>query len=149
MSVKRSQRFKPIHNLAVQREDMAAQTLGRTQRALSEHNTKLSELTNYYHDYVKRFTEQAEKGMSITQVQSYQNFIAQLELAIAEQKTQIIRMTETCNSRRLDWTIQRKKSQVLEKVMTRYQNKEQQNDNRKEQRLADEFVANRYWHKKS
>ena len=147
MSAKRSERFKPIHNLAQQREDVAAQTLGKIQRELSNHHSKLSELLHYYHDYIARFTQQAEKGMSIIQVQSYQNFIAQLEVAINEQKKHIKRISETCDSSRADWTVERQKSQVLEKVMIRYQKQEQQTDNRQEQRRSDEFTANRYWHK--
>lgn len=86
MAVKRSERFKPIHNLAQQSEDVAAQTLGKIQRELSNHHLKLSELMMYYEDYTARFNQQAEKGMSIIQVQSYQKFISQLEVAISEQK---------------------------------------------------------------
>ena len=148
MAVKRSQRFKPIHNLAQQSEDVAAQTLGKIQRELSEHHLKLSELMKYYQDYTTRFNQQAVQGMSIIQVQSFQKFIAQLEVAIAEQKKSISRVTEARDSSRAEWTIERQKSQVLEKVITRYQKKELQDSNRQEQRRSDEFVANSYWHKK-
>lgn len=147
MTLKRSQRFKPIHNLAQQSEDVAAQTLGKIQRELSNHHLKLSELMMYYQDYTTRFNEQAGKGMSITQVQSYQKFISQLEIAIREQKKRISRVSEARDSSRADWTIERQKTQVLEKVMTRYEKQEQQIHNRQEQRRADEFVANRFWHK--
>jgi len=147
MSAKRSERFKPIHNLAQQREDVAAQSLGRIQRELSSQTLKLSELTKYYQDYITRFTQQAEKGMSVIQAQSYQNFISQLETAIFEQKKHLLRITEACNSKREEWTVERQKSQVLEKVMTRYQKQEQQTRNRQEQRRSDEFVSNRFWHK--
>lgn len=148
MATKRSERFKPIHNLAQQSEDVAAQTLGKIQRELSSHHLKLSELMKYYQDYTSRFNQQAEKGMSVVQVQSYQKFISQLEVAINEQKRNINRVTEACDSSRADWSIERQKSQVLEKVITRYQKQEQKNLNREEQRRSDEFVANRYWHQK-
>lgn len=144
---KRSERFKPIHNIAQQREDVAAQALGRMQRELANHKLKLAELVQYYQDYVTRFNQQAVKGMSITQVHSYQNFISQLETAIAEQKRHISRIAEACDSSRADWTVERQKSQVLEKVIIRYQNQETQAFNKQEQRNTDEFVANRYWHK--
>ena len=147
MAVKRSERFKPIHNLAQQSEDVAAQTLGKIQRELSNHHLKLSELMAYYEDYKTRFTEQAGKGMSITQVQSYQKFISQLEIAISEQRKHISRVTEACDSSRADWNVERQKTQVLKKVITRCQKQEQQIHNRQEQRRSDEFVANRFWHK--
>jgi flagellar FliJ protein len=147
MAVKRSERFKPIHNLAQQSEDVAAQTLGKIQRELSEHHLKLSELMEYYQDYRTRFSQEAEKGMSVTQVQSYQKFISQLEIAIAEQKKHITRMTEACDSSRADWNAERQKTQVLKKVITRYEKQEQRDLNRQEQRRSDEFVANRFWHK--
>lgn len=147
MTVKRSQRFKPIHNLAQQSEDVAAQTLGKIQRELSEHHEKLSELMKYYQDYQARYNEQATKGMSIIQVQSYQSFISQLEIAIKQQKEHIIRVSEACNSSRAEWTVERQKTQVLKKVMNRYEKQEQQVSNRQEQRRNDEFVANQFWHK--
>lgn len=148
MALKRSDRFKPIHNIALQREDIAAQTLGKIQRELSKHHLKLSELMEYYEEYRSRYNEQAAKGMSIIQVQSYQKFISQLEIAILEQKKHITRVTEACDTSRVTWTAERQKSQVLEKVMQRYQKQEQQVKNRQEQRHADELVANRYWHNK-
>lgn len=147
MRSKRSERFKPIHNLAQQSEDVAAQTLGKIQRELSNHHLKLSELMEYYQDYTKRFNEQAGKGMSVIQVQSYQKFISQLEIAITEQKKNISRASEACDSSRADWTVERQKTQVLEKVITRYKKQEQKIDNRQEQRHSDELVANRFWHK--
>lgn len=147
MALKRSDRFKPIHNMAQQSEEIAAQTLGKIQRELSEHHLKLSELMKYYQDYTTRFNEQAGKGMSIVQVQSYQKFISQLEVAISEQKKHISRTAEACDSSRAEWTVERQKTQVLEKVITRYKKQEQQISNRQEQRRSDEFVANRFWHK--
>jgi flagellar protein FliJ len=147
MPLKRSERFKPIHSLAQQSEDVAAQTLGKIQRELSEHHEKLSELMKYYQDYKNRFNEQATKGMSIIQVQSYQKFISQLEVAITQQKEHIIRVSEACDSRRADWTAERQKTQVLKKVMIRYEKQELQVSNRQEQRRNDEFVTNQFWHK--
>lgn len=147
MPLKRSDRFKPIHNLAQQSEDMAAQTLGKIQRELSDHHLKLSELMKYYEDYTARFNQKAEHGMSIAQVQSYQKFISQLEIAISEQNKNITRVTEACDSSRADWTVERQKTQVLEKVITRYKKQEQQVSNRQEQRLSDEHVTNQFWHK--
>lgn len=147
MTIKRSQRFKPIHNLAQQSEDVAAQTLGKMQRELSKHHEKLSELMKYYQDYQERFKQQATKGMSIIQVQSYQKFISQLDIAIKQQKEHIGRVSEACNSSRAEWTVERQKTQVLEKVMNRYEKKELQASNRQEQRRNDEFVSTQFWHK--
>lgn len=148
MIKKRSQRFKPIHQLAQRREDVAAQTLGKVQRELNEHQLKLAELIQYYEDYQTRFTEQASNGMSISQVQSYQNFISQLKIAIVEQKKNISRVEEACDSKRAAWNTERQKSQVLEKVISRHEKKELQDENKQEQRRMDEFVSNRFWHLK-
>ncbi len=147
MALKRSQRFVPVHKLAKQSENMAAQTLGKVQRELEAQHARLNELMMYHEDYVQRFTEAASKGMNITQALSYQKFISQLETAIGEQKKQIERMREACDARKADWNSERKKTQVLEKVMLRYRKQEQQQEQRQEQRRNDEFVANQYWHK--
>lgn len=148
MTKKRSQRFKPIHQLAQRREDVAAQTLGKVQRELTEHQDKLAELIQYYEDYQTRFTEQASNGMSISQVQSYQNFISQLKIAITQQRQHISRVEEARDTKRAEWTTERQKSQVLEKVISRHEKKELQEENKQEQRRLDEFVSNRFWHLK-
>ena len=147
MTIKRSLRFKPIHQLAQQSEDVAANTLGKIQRELTQHHEKLSELMQYYQDYQTRFNEKASNGMSVVQVQSYQKFISQLEIAIKQQKEHIVRVSEACDSSRVDWTSERQKTQVLQKVMNRYEKKEQLASNRQEQRRNDEFVSNQFWHK--
>ena len=148
MTKKRSQRFKPIHQLAQRREDVAAQTLGKVQRELTEHQDKLAELIQYYEDYQTRFTEQASNGMSISQVQSYQNFISQLKIAITQQRQHISQVEEARDTKRAEWTTQRQKSQVLEKVISRHEKKEVLEENKQEQRRLDEFVSNRFWHLK-
>lgn len=147
MTLKRSQRFKPIHNLAQQNEDVAAQTLGKIQRELNQQHDKLVELTKYYKDYLERYNQKASQGMSVAQLQSYQNFMSQLEIAIKQQKEHILRVTEACDSSRAEWTSERQKTQVLEKVMTRYKKQEQKIINKQEQRSNDEFVSNSFWHK--
>ncbi len=147
MSQKRSERFKPIHSLAKQSEDTAALTLGKIQNELTAHHAKLSELMKYYHDYKVRFNEQASKGMSVVQVQSYQKFISQLDVAITQQKEHIARVTEACDCCRADWTVERQKTQVIEKVITRYKKQELHDFNLQEQRLSDEHVSNQFWHK--
>ena len=115
MKNKRSDRFKPIHNLAQQKQDVAAQSLGKIQSELNNHHLKLTELIQYYDDYQMRFAQQAVNGMNINQVQSYQNFISQLEIAINEQKKQVNRVTEACDLSRDDWKQERQETQVLEK----------------------------------
>lgn len=147
MAVKRSERLKPIHGLAQQREEVAAQALGRMQRELNNQTQKLTELMGYYQEYQVRFAEDAKHGMNVTQVQSYQTFISQLEVAIEEQKKIITRVTEACTSSKKEWHNERQKSQVLEKVVTRYQQHENKQENKQEQRLLDEFVNNRHWHR--
>lgn len=147
MTQKRSQRFKPIHHLAQQSEDVAAQTLGKIQRELSLHHEKLLELNEYYQDYQARFNQQAVNGMSVVQVQSYQKFIAQLETAIQQQKLHIARVSEACDSSREDWTSERQKTQVLQKVIDRYEKQERHSLNKQEQRQNDELVTNSFWHK--
>ena len=147
MALKRSERFKPLHRLAQQSEDVAAQTLGKIQRELNDQHARLDELVMYHEDYTRRFSQQASKGMSITQVLSYQKFISQLEAAIEEQKRQIQRVSEACTACRDDWHEERKKTQVMEKVMLRYRKQEQVIQNRQEQRRNDEFVSTQYWHK--
>ena len=148
MKNKRSDRFKPIHNLAQQKQDVAAQSLGKIQSELNSHHLKLTELIQYYDDYQMRFAQQAVNGMNINQVQSYQNFISQLEIAINEQKKQVNRVTEACDLSRDDWKQERQKTQVLEKTIERFQKQESKENNRKEQRRTDEFVTSQYWHQK-
>lgn len=144
--MKRSDRFKPVLNVAQQKENNEAKLLGRMHQELSVQTKKLDTLTEYQKDYQQRFNQEAAKGMSAIQLQSYQNFISKLDHAIIEQQKSISRVQEACQSQQVQWHAQKRQTQVLDNVMQRYQSFETKQSIRNEQRTSDEMVANRYWH---
>lgn len=147
--MKRSDRMKPILDVAQRREQQAAHVLGRVQRDLTEQRNKLYTLNEYREEYKQRFHSQATQGISATQLHSFQQFIQQLDLAINEQLKKIFRLEEACNSSRKNWQHERQHTQVLDSVMTRFENLEKVQQGRREQRMLDEMIAARFWRSKN
>ena len=147
--MKRSDRMKPILDVAQRREQQAAHVLGKLQRDLDEQKNKLYTLSQYREEYKHRFQFQASQGMSATQLHSFQQFIQQLDQAISEQQKKIARLEEACSSSRQNWRHEKQHSQALDSVVNRFQHQEKIHNDRREQRLLDEMIATRFWHNKN
>lgn len=146
--MKRSDRMKPILDVAQRREQQAAHVLGRVQRDLNEQRNKLYTLSQYREEYKQRFQFQAMQGISATQLHSFQQFIQQLDLAINEQVKKIARLEEACASSRKNWQHEKQHSQAIDSVVNRFIGQERIQHDRREQRLLDDMITARFRHNK-
>lgn len=138
MTMKRSRRFKPVVKVAENREQDAARVLGGAQTALNQAQQRLAELENYREEYIKRFHATGAVGMSAAQMMDYRQFLAKLDLAITEQGRVIEQTTGVVEQRRQEWFDCRGNVKMLDTVVTRYQNDEKRDADRKEQKDLDE-----------
>lgn len=140
---KRSRRFQPIQRLARHSEDQAAQQLGKAQRHLSDQEQRLQELIAYRDEYAQQFHVNGQAGLDGRQLQAYQSFLNQLNLAIEQQKQQILSAEEKCTERRHDWRQQHTHSEVLNSAVKRIKVQEQRKEQQQEQRSNDEQAMRR------
>ena len=135
---KRSKRFMPIQRLAKHGENQAAQQLGRSKKALTEQEIRLQELVAYREEYAQQFHLTGQGGLDGRQLQSYQSFLNQLDIAIEQQKQKIIHAQQNCEERRVNWREKHTHSEVLNSAVKRIKVQEQKIEQRKEQRDNDE-----------
>ena len=140
---KRSRRFQPIQRMAKHGEDQAAQRLGLSNKALSDQELRLQELIAYRDEYAQQFHQTGQGGLDGRQLQSYQSFLNQLDIAIEQQKQQILNAQQNCDEHRLEWRQKHTHSEVLDSAVRRIKVQEQHNEQKQEQRNNDEQAMRR------
>lgn len=139
----KSERMKPVLQVADSREEQAAKALGECQRLLQERMQRLEGLQSYQAEYVRHFQEVGGAGATAQRLHDLQRFLANLATAIEQQQYQVELARQQCEKKRLLWQEARSKSIALEKVVARFQEDERMIAERKEQKVNDEHAMNK------
>lgn len=143
--MKKSERMLPIKQIAADHEQEAVKDLGRSQSALSEHEMKLEQLKNYRAEYARLFQEHGSRGMDGSRLRAYQSFLAQLDMAIRAQHDMIQHIVGECEQKRQVWRQRHTRTQALGKTVERFQHAERGQQDKQEQREADDRANSRFW----
>ena len=133
-----SDRFKPIHKIASQKERKAAADLGESIKQRDAAAQRLNELRTYLDEYLERFARATRNGLSRNQIMEYQVFIAKLETAIDHQEEVVARSQQDFDSSKARWRGRYTKSKAMENAIERMREAEQKDRDRKEQADADD-----------
>ncbi|GMR08246.1 MAG: hypothetical protein BMS9Abin26_1251 [Gammaproteobacteria bacterium] len=144
----RSQRLKPILNLAENREKDAARKLGEWRQQLIHRQEKLNELIQYRSEYHQSFQDKAVQGLHGRQINDYHSFLSGLELAIKKQRQQIQQTEVICEQMKQQYLVRHKDTRVMDKVVERFRGDEQLQQRRDEQKETDEHALNMFRHKR-
>ena len=138
MARRKSQRFELLQKLAGKYEEIAARDLGKSASNLDAQKARLTELKQFREEYIQQFHSSGAEGISGAAIQSYQNFIRQLELAI-EQQTQTVLAAETdqANKKHI-WEGKHRTTRIYEKTKDQFAAKEQKDKERREQKELDD-----------
>lgn len=134
-----SDRFKPIHKVASQRERKAAAALGESLKKRQAAQHRLDELRQYLAEYLERFSRAAQRGISSSQVLEYQVFINKLEAAIEQQEKIVLQSERHCDTSKEQWRGRYSKSKAMENAIDRMKIRERKDSDRREQAEADEI----------
>lgn len=143
--MKKSDRMIPIKQIAQDHEQEAVKDLGQSQRALSEHELKLQQLKDYRVEYARLFQEHGGRGMDGSQLQAYQGFLAQLDVAIRAQYDMIQHVATECDQKRQVWQQRHTRTEALGKTVDRFKAAEQKQQARQEQKEADDRTNSQFW----
>jgi flagellar FliJ protein len=134
-----SDRFKPIHQLASQKERKAAVELGESIKQRDSAQLRLAELEQYHKEYLERFADAARNGLNSNQIVEYQVFIGKLEDAIVEQRRIVQRVEQDCLQTRQQWQGRYTKAKAMENAIDRMRLAERRQDDRREQAESDDL----------
>ena len=134
--------------LATTATDEAAVRLGNAIRATDKAEKKLELLQKYRDDYANRFQAKMAQGLSPMGYRNFQAFIDKLDEAIAGQQ-QVVKDAENGVAREKGaWQASERKRMSYDTLATRAEKAEQRRENRKDQKLNDEFAARSGQHKR-
>jgi flagellar protein FliJ len=136
--MKRSERMHTVERVVCDVERKRAESLGASERRLSECESKLTELQNYQKSYAEQFNARAGAGIGAAGLRDYQTFMARLAEAV-KQQTQLVTQARADRDAELKtWQSAAQRSEAVGGLVKRWQTEERREDDRQEQRESDE-----------
>jgi flagellar FliJ protein len=136
--MKRSERMHTVERVVSDVEKKRAESLALSERRLSECESKLTELQNYQTTYAEQFNARAGAGIGAAGLRDYQTFMARLAEAV-KQQTQVVSKARADRDTELKtWQSAAQRSEAVGGLVKRWQSEERREDDRQEQREADE-----------
>lgn len=132
--------LKLLKEIAVKEVDLAAEALAHAMKAESEAKSKYEMLLEYRQEYVKNLNKILEAGMGAEAYQNFQNFFKKLDQAITGQQ-EVLEMTkQQVNIQRQLWQESQRKKLSYEVLAQRSDKRELKVEQKRDQKLMDEFA---------
>lgn len=138
MVKRKSERIKLLQKLAGQYEQLAAQDLGRSTSNLSEQINRLEQLKQFRMEYTDQFRQAGQQGMDGRSIMAFQNFLQQLDTAIAQQQQTVDAAQHDKQKKKTVWQDKHTTTKVYDKTLDKTLKKEHEQDERKQQNDADD-----------
>ncbi|CAI0750071.1 Flagellar fliJ protein [Serratia quinivorans] len=129
-----------LRDLAQDAVEQATQQLGQVRKAQQAAEQQLSMLLNYQDEYRQKLNNQLSGGMESSNWQNYQQFIGTLEQAITQHRQQLTQWEQKVESAVKYWQDKQQRLNAFETLHTRAQSAELQLENKRDQKLMDEFA---------
>lgn len=141
--MKKSKRLDPIVLIASNKEREAAILLAKKNSILESRQTKLKELQQYLAEYRQRYTSQGVSGLTVRNMRDVFAFMHKLESAIEQQKQLVIASERELTEQKENWKALKLHMDSLQKIVERYKHQEIVEQDKKEQKEADDRMHQR------
>ena len=135
------QQLAMLTDLADERHDRAAKKLARALSMLKDSESRLALLQDYCADYHARLAQSAASGVAPAELRNYREFIARLEEAIAQQRTEVEALNKGVADCRTGWMLERRRKQSYAVLIDRADLATREVEARRLQKLVDEFAG--------
>ena len=139
MSESRIRRLMPVVDMALEEERKAATVLGQCQQQFDDAQSRLSDLEYYCTEYAKGWTQRGEQGVGREWPMNYQRFMAQMEVALEQQRQTVEWHSQSIEKARESWRERYQRLEALRKLIEKYRLEAQARADRQEQKLLDEL----------
>ncbi|WP_153109247.1 flagellar export protein FliJ [Propionivibrio limicola] len=133
--------LQPIHELMQTRTDEATQHLARLIASERDARNKLDMLTQFRDEYVDRFRQATQNGITQREWQNYLEFLNRLDDAINAQRQAVAVQERNTAAGKEHWQQQRRKLKAFDTLANRHLTKENAAELKREQKMLDEFAA--------
>ena len=140
MAQSRAARLAPVVDMAERAEREAALQLGHCQGLLRQAEVQLGDLERYRGDYQQQWINEGQHGVSGQWLMNYQRFLTQLETAIGQQRQAAAWQQDNVNKARELWQQRYARLEGLRKLVQRYLQEARQAEDKREQKMLDEFA---------
>lgn len=135
-------RLQILVDYAEERSKQAAQELRRLRLKWAQEEQKKQQLEGYLEDYQIRLNNVAIGGMTMTVMMDFRRFISKIELAISTQQEEIVRCRQQWEIAQGIWNEREREVKAYHALRSRHDQAELVKENRRDQRLQDEFAQN-------
>lgn len=135
--------MQPVKRMATDKSDAAAKAYAEARRKFEEQQQKLEQLERYRDDYRGQRGAAGGQGMDAFRLRDYNTFVARIDGAIEHQRSLVERTEAEAARRRSEWMQVLGRARAIDKVVTRYQDEERREGERREQRASDELAQRR------
>ena len=125
------------------RADDATQRLARLIANERDAKNKLDMLQEYRDEYAARFRQNAQNGMTQREWHNYQEFLNRLDEAIDAQRQAVAQQARNTVAGQKNWQEQRKKLKAFDTLSERHFSAENAKEQKRDQKIQDEFAARR------
>lgn len=130
-----------VKKLAERKEADAMALLRNHQEKLQLDNTQYQQIDEYYHDYLNKIG--AQRSTNIGELKSYRLFAHQLSESMGQMQQKIERLNSVIEQLQNNWLQTKKKREAIEELIARAESEAMADEDRLEQKLADERVTQR------
>ncbi|WP_299261701.1 flagellar export protein FliJ [uncultured Kushneria sp.] len=121
--------------------DAAAKLLGQLRSAHQQSHTQLEMLSDYRNDYLRRFEQAMQRGLTMASIQNYQRFLSSLDRAIEHQRQQVDQQQGRITRGMTNWQQQQKRVNSYDVLISRRRQEAEHRMNKLEQRQSDEYAS--------
>lgn len=137
----RSKRLEVVLALEQRRESEALEHMTRARQQVEQHQQRLDELHQYQVDYRTQMRNSQQGVISVSRLQGWQAFIAQLDQVIQQQERQVGRAMEVLDKRRDDWREAYERRQGMARHIDTCRTQEQRAVDSRDQKQQDEAAG--------
>lgn len=136
--------LQPLLELMQTRTDEATRTLGKLIAAEQSQRSRLQMLEQYREEYAQRLRESIAQGITRLVMLNYQDFLARIDEAIAQQKLAVENSERSTKAGQEEWKAQNKQLKAIDTLSQRHDARERLRENKIEQKLQDEFTTRKF-----
>ena len=138
----RTRRLQPVVQHSDKQEQRALQELAQSQASYESEQQRLEQLQAYRSEYLQQ--QKYDLGVfSPVELQDFNRFMQQLDSTIDRQAEVVEIRRRELEQKRLSWRHRRIDAKVLHNAVARLRQQEQREEDRREQKIQDEFAARR------
>jgi flagellar FliJ protein len=129
-----------LQSIASKEVDEATEALAKAMKVAAEAQNKQDMLNEYRLDYVKNLNKILEAGMGAEAYQNFQNFFGKLDQAITGQQEVVELANQQVKVQKQLWQESQRKKMSYEVLSKRSVKRELKVEQKKDQKLMDEFA---------